>query len=308
MAARLAEVNVAELYYTHARVRPFFSGCGRRLEDTLQQILSGAMTLDQLPRLTVMTNECARTGKMHLYCLNNRRLWVLKELYSKGYFSNGRLLRVRLKEATGKEQGRYTVERCSLTARMMLEKEGVSTGGDDGDDGEGEDTADAGIMGVTKSLGVFTVHTTAALIAAEEAAKLAAHAHAAKIAAEEEITRQADENAAADFAVSQGLDRNTFLHTYRRIAIATKIKADTKALDDEVNASTSELNDGAGEQHGQDDDAFDDDQEEEDPEPHKCLVCSKSFKEEKQLVQHMNSKPHKQALKDAKSSAKKKGK
>ena len=49
------------------------------------------------------------------------------------------------------------------------------------------------------------------------------------------------------------------------------------------------------------------DEEEEDPEPHKCLVCNKSFKEEKQLIQHTNSKPHKQALKDAAKKEKKSG-
>jgi uncharacterized C2H2 Zn-finger protein len=64
--------------------------------------------------------------------------------------------------------------------------------------------------------------------------------------------------------------------------------------------------DAAGSGSDSDSDSGDED-EDEDPEPHKCEVCCKAFREEKQLAQHLNSKPHKQALKDAKSSAKKKG-
>ncbi len=64
--------------------------------------------------------------------LNNRRLWVLKQLHERGYFAN-RALTVRVKDALPQEKERYTTERCSLHAKVM--KEFGCRGGAGGDRG-----------------------------------------------------------------------------------------------------------------------------------------------------------------------------
>jgi len=132
------QLDVSQIYFTHARVRPFFSGCGRRLEDTLNLISCGDMLLDKLPQITVLYNTMS-DGEVYYFSLNNRRLWVLKELFTRGYFE-GKLLAVRLKEALPRERERYTIERCSLTAKIMKEgpSSSLDTAGPDGADSEHE--------------------------------------------------------------------------------------------------------------------------------------------------------------------------
>ena len=43
----------------------------------------------------------------------------MKELHSRGFFADGKLVKVRVKECLPREQERYTRERCSLIARIM---------------------------------------------------------------------------------------------------------------------------------------------------------------------------------------------
>lgn len=106
-------VDPLEVYFTHARVRPFFSGCGRRLEDTLAELLAGRMRVEELPVITILYG--AGGGTMY-FSLNNRRLWVLKELRKAGALNT---VRVRTKEALPREKERYTPTKCSLTATIM---------------------------------------------------------------------------------------------------------------------------------------------------------------------------------------------
>jgi len=108
-------VDPLEVYFTHARVRPFFSGCGRRLEDTLAELLAGRMRVEELPVITILYG--AGGGTMY-FSLNNRRLWVLKELRKAGALENN-TVRVRTKEALPREKERYTPTKCSLTATIM---------------------------------------------------------------------------------------------------------------------------------------------------------------------------------------------
>ena len=58
--------------FTHSRIRPTFSGCGRTIEQTMNEIRAGAITPADLPRITVIPLEDGES-----YCsLNNRRLYV----------------------------------------------------------------------------------------------------------------------------------------------------------------------------------------------------------------------------------------
>ena len=122
------DVDPNDLYFTHSRVRPCFSGCGRRLEDTLSMLVDGTLSIEALPTITVLRGAGGKDGI--LFSLNNRRLWVLKELRRQGKLP-GNVVRVRCKEALPRERDRYTAEKCSLTATLM----GAGAGGD-ADEGE----------------------------------------------------------------------------------------------------------------------------------------------------------------------------
>lgn len=106
------EVDPIIVRFTHARIRPYFSGCGRRLDDTLNDIVNGVSHVVDLPLIVVLSIN----GEY--YSLNNRRLYVLKQLHSRGLLAT---VRVRVKQPADKEKLRYTPERCSLTASVMKE-------------------------------------------------------------------------------------------------------------------------------------------------------------------------------------------
>ena len=122
----LASVNPLAVRFAHSRVRPVFSGCGRRLEATLAALSCGALPLASLPPMAVLSLP----GGL-LVSLNNRRLWVLQALAraAPGRLLPGGLAPARLRAGTRAEAERYTFERCAATATLMRER----GGGDDFD-------------------------------------------------------------------------------------------------------------------------------------------------------------------------------
>jgi hypothetical protein len=124
------EIDPAFIYFTHARIRPFFTGCGRRVEDTLTDISEGRLSIEALPKITVISNNGS------YFSLNNRRLFVLKHLRAQGVVT---VITARTKVALEREKDRYKVDRCSLTAKIMKEKTKEEG---DGDDTKGSDDVD----------------------------------------------------------------------------------------------------------------------------------------------------------------------
>ena len=59
------------------------------------------------------------------FSLNNRRLWVLKRCRDEGLLENNHnLIRVRVRQPkSGGEEGRYTLENCSVEAKFIREKD-----------------------------------------------------------------------------------------------------------------------------------------------------------------------------------------
>ena len=45
----LVPIDPAGVYFTHARIRPMFSGCNRPVKQTLEDILAGRLEVDDLP-------------------------------------------------------------------------------------------------------------------------------------------------------------------------------------------------------------------------------------------------------------------
>lgn len=108
------EIDPSIVRFTHSRIRPFFTGCSKRITDTLDEIRGGLISVEDLPMITVIEN------RGQYFSLNNRRLFVLKALRSEGLLKNNSI-RVRLKPALEREKERYTTDRCSLVATIMKE-------------------------------------------------------------------------------------------------------------------------------------------------------------------------------------------
>lgn len=139
----LVRIDPSHIRFTHSRIRPFFSGCGRRVEDTLADILDGRMQFEDLPFITVIAMD---DGEV-FFSLNNRRLWVIKQLKERGFLDK---VPVRIKSAAEgrKLKEKYTVDRCSETAKFLYEvgaisKEREGAEGEEVEEGEEAEVDDA---------------------------------------------------------------------------------------------------------------------------------------------------------------------
>lgn len=94
--------------------------------DTLDDIVQNRLRVEDLPTITVIANNG------HFFSLNNRRLYVLKALRSRGLLE-GNVVTVRMKEALPRELERYTVDRCSLSASLMCARSSDEPSPDDQD-------------------------------------------------------------------------------------------------------------------------------------------------------------------------------
>lgn len=93
--------------------RQTFSGCGRRVEDTIQEIVDGKLKPADLPVITVLFDGDA------YFSLNNRRLFVLKECKLKGLLATVRV-RVKVEGKNKKAGSKYRPDTCSLQAKLCL--------------------------------------------------------------------------------------------------------------------------------------------------------------------------------------------
>jgi hypothetical protein len=98
--------------------RPNFSGCGKRIVETISEIENGILDLNDLPFITVL-----RAPDGNYFSLNNRRLYVLKHLRSTGFLeSRSNAVKVRVKLPLPRELKKYSTTRCSLVSRIMKER------------------------------------------------------------------------------------------------------------------------------------------------------------------------------------------
>ena len=172
--------EVLQIRFMHAKVCPYFSGCGRLIEDTLREIREGKLKASALPRIVVMVNDLvqsaggkgSKSGKNkkrskgkrrrgrgydsedeeieegasersadqpRYFSLNNRRLYVFKELAKEGLLPPLRVRARFLSRESAKQQRKYSAARCSLWAKFdeslmrqrpaLAEEEGEGGGG-----------------------------------------------------------------------------------------------------------------------------------------------------------------------------------
>ena len=103
---RYLDVNLCNLRFTYSKINPHFS-CGRTLQSTLKSLHKKEITLEDLPALTILmknpsipnrvrsnqgrlkkTHQNDKQSEIEYYCLNNRRLYVIKRyMLEAGLFS-----------------------------------------------------------------------------------------------------------------------------------------------------------------------------------------------------------------------------
>lgn len=107
----IIEIDPSLVYFTHSKIRKQFSGCGKALQETLDEIVTGRTKVEDLPLIRVIYD-----GSRH-YSLNNRRLWVLKELHKMGKLG---LVKVELRKPETKSEARLGKQTLSLNAKPVL--------------------------------------------------------------------------------------------------------------------------------------------------------------------------------------------
>jgi len=120
-------VDPARCRFQHSKIRPVFSGCGRDVTQVLEDIKDGKTNLQDLPPIQVLvgdSNSDDDDGSIWYFSLNNRRLWILKQLRDGGYLENqGTRVTVRVRQPKSQsERERYSVANCALNAKIMVEK------------------------------------------------------------------------------------------------------------------------------------------------------------------------------------------
>ncbi|KAF8277067.1 hypothetical protein TcYC6_0016760 [Trypanosoma cruzi] len=130
----IVEIDPATVYFTFSRIRPTFS-CGRTIASTFDQFLRCEVTPNDLPLLCVLTDKAGRC-----YSLNNRRLYLYKELKERGVLETVPA-RLRQMPDTRRMREKYTPEKCAL--RATLKREGhAATASQEQRDDSGQDEAE----------------------------------------------------------------------------------------------------------------------------------------------------------------------
>jgi arabinogalactan endo-1,4-beta-galactosidase len=109
------DIDPMIVYFTFSRIRPFFS-CGRPIQETLDALIKGEVLIADLPSIQLLFD-----GKNY-FSLNNRRLYVFKTLKQAGLIEQVRA-RVKPVPQTKRMKTKYTIDKCSLTAKLMREGE-----------------------------------------------------------------------------------------------------------------------------------------------------------------------------------------
>jgi len=117
-------VDPARIRFQHARIRPYFSGCGRSVTETLNSIRREELRPEDLPPIQVIAGpDEPESGGRWYFSLNNRRLWVMKRCRDEGLLANNQIrVRVRSTKSSAEEQ-RYTLENCAVEAKFIRERD-----------------------------------------------------------------------------------------------------------------------------------------------------------------------------------------
>lgn len=105
------EIDPSIIYFTHSKIRIRFTGCCKLLEETLEEIKTGITAIESIPKIRVIYDGT------RYYSLNNRRLWVFKELNKIGLLD---LVKVELKRPESKSEIKLSQSQLSLDSKAIL--------------------------------------------------------------------------------------------------------------------------------------------------------------------------------------------
>ena len=75
----IIQLRPKEIYFTHSKISDTFTGCNKKLEETLEELITDISHIKNIPLIRVQTAD----GKKYI-SMNNRRLWVFKQLEARG--------------------------------------------------------------------------------------------------------------------------------------------------------------------------------------------------------------------------------
>ena len=78
----MLELRPSEVFFSQATIKDHFRRGYRTIYETLEQCTNDPCTVDNIPKITV----CKKDGKW--FTLDNRRLWVFRQLEAKGLLSS----------------------------------------------------------------------------------------------------------------------------------------------------------------------------------------------------------------------------
>ena len=105
----LTTLKPNQIYFTHSKIRQRFSGCGKMLQETLNELVMGVVNINDIPKIRVYSDG------NNYYSMNNRRLWVFKQLESLGHLETIDVIVERLPP-----NSRIRFNQYSMTAKPVL--------------------------------------------------------------------------------------------------------------------------------------------------------------------------------------------
>ncbi len=90
----MTELIPSHIYFTHSVINYKFSGCGKLLENSLNELITNPKLIYTIPQIKVF--YIINNNNIKYYSENNRRLWLFKELEKKGLLDK---INVRLEKA-----------------------------------------------------------------------------------------------------------------------------------------------------------------------------------------------------------------
>lgn len=108
----IMSLNPQDIYFTHSKISSKFSGCGKLLEETLNDIIQGNILIDDIPKIKVF--YIYHENKILYFSQNNRRLWIFKKLYNLGFIKN---ISVRLEKTNNKK---FITNNFSKNAKIIF--------------------------------------------------------------------------------------------------------------------------------------------------------------------------------------------
>jgi len=106
-----SEIDPSIIYFTHSKLRKKFSD-GKLVEETFKQVLDGIVKVEDLPKIKVMYDPSTE----RYISMNNRRLWVFKQLNALGKLPT---ILVIIEMVKGKDN-KLTKNTYSLNAKLDL--------------------------------------------------------------------------------------------------------------------------------------------------------------------------------------------